>query len=103
MNKQHQVILSLGSNQGNRLENMQRCINELHIEIGTIISVSKLYETPAWGFESDNFYNCAVIVNTHKSAHQILEEILGLEEKLGRVREQKEGYEARIIDIDLIA
>jgi 2-amino-4-hydroxy-6-hydroxymethyldihydropteridine diphosphokinase len=103
MNKQHQVILSLGSNQGNRLENIQHCINELHIEIGTIISVSKLYETPAWGFESNNFYNCAVIMNTHKSAYQILEEILWLEEKLGRVRKQKEGYEARIIDIDLIA
>lgn len=103
MKKQHQVILSLGSNQGNRHENIERCIDGLHHEVGTIIRVSKLYETPSWGFDSENFYNCAVIMNTFKSAHQILEEVLLLEEALGRVREQNEGYEARIIDIDVIA
>ena len=102
MKKQHQVILSLGTNQGNRLENIERCIDCLHKEIGTIIRVSKLYETPAWGFESEKFYNCAVIMNTHKSAHQILEEVLLLEEALGRVRQDVEGYQARIIDIDVI-
>jgi len=42
-------------------------------------------------------------MNTHKSAHQILEEVLLLEEALGRVREEGEGYQARIIDIDVIA
>ena len=87
MNKQHQVILSLGTNQGNRLENIERCIDFLHREIGTIIKVSKLYETPSWGFESEPFYNCAVVMNSHKSAHQLLEEVLLLEEALGRVRE----------------
>ena len=102
MKKQHQVILSLGSNLGNRLENIVRCIDNLHKEIGTIIRVSKLYETPSWGFESEKFYNCAVIINTHKSAHQVLEECLLLEEALGRVREEAEGYHARIIDIDVI-
>ena len=102
MNKQHQVILSLGSNQGNRLENVTRCIDSLHAEIGTVIKVSKLYETPSWGFESDSFYNCAVILHTHKSAHQVLEEILALEIKLGRVRQNTEGYQARLIDIDVI-
>ncbi len=103
MNKQHQVILSLGTNQGNRLENIERCIDSLHQEIGTVIRVSKLYETPSWGFESAPFYNCAVVVNTHKSAHQILEEVLLLEEALGRVREASAGYQARIIDVDVIA
>ena len=103
MKKQYQVILSLGSNQGNRLENITRCIDNLHKEIGTIIRVSKLYETPSWGFESEKFYNCAVIMNTHKSAHQILEECLLLEEALGRVRSESEGYQARNIDIDVIA
>jgi deoxyguanosine kinase len=102
MNKQHQVILSLGTNQGNRLENIERCIADLHKEVGTIIRVSKLYETPSWGFESETFYNCAVIMNTHKSAHQILEEVLLLEEALGRIRQDVAGYQARIIDIDVI-
>lgn len=103
MNKQHQVILSLGTNQGNRLENIERCIADLHKEVGTIIRVSKLYETPSWGFESETFYNCAVVMQTNKSALQILEEVLLLEEALGRVREDSAGYQARIIDIDVIA
>jgi deoxyguanosine kinase len=102
MNKQHQVILSLGTNQGNRLENIERCIDSLHTEVGTIIKVSKLYETPSLGFESDDFYNCVVILHTHKSANQVLEEVLALELKLGRVRENVEGYQARMIDIDVI-
>lgn len=50
MNTQHQVILSLGSNQGNRLSNIQSAIDLIHREAGTVVKVSKLYETPAWGF-----------------------------------------------------
>lgn len=103
MNKQHQVVLSLGSNQGNRLENIERCIISIHREIGTVIKVSRLFETPAWGFESGPFYNCAVVVHTHKSAHQVLDEVLLLEEALGRIRSDVEGYQARIIDIDVIS
>lgn len=103
MNKQHQVVLSLGSNQGNRLENIERCIMSIHREIGTVIKVSRLYETPAWGFESEPFYNCAVVVYTHKSAHQVLDEVLLLEEALGRIRSDVEGYQSRIIDIDVIS
>ncbi|HPW98151.1 MAG TPA: 2-amino-4-hydroxy-6-hydroxymethyldihydropteridine diphosphokinase [Flavobacterium sp.] len=101
--KQHQVILSLGSNQGNRLENIERCIAQIQQEIGTVIRVSKLYETPAWGFESEKFYNCALVMHSSKSANQILEEVLVLELKLGRIRSETEGYQSRIIDIDVIA
>ncbi|MEZ4877951.1 MAG: 2-amino-4-hydroxy-6-hydroxymethyldihydropteridine diphosphokinase [Flavobacterium sp.] len=101
--KQHQVILSLGSNQGNRLENIERCIAQIQEEIGTVIRVSKLYETPAWGFESEKFYNCALVMHSSKSANQILEEVLVLELKLGRIRSETEGYQSRIIDIDVIA
>ena len=103
MSKQHQVILSLGTNQGNRLENIERCIAAIHQEIATVIKVSKLYETPSWGFESEDFYNCALIVHTHKTAHKILDEVLLLEEALGRVRSDFQGYQARVIDIDVIS
>ncbi|MGV9003125.1 2-amino-4-hydroxy-6-hydroxymethyldihydropteridine diphosphokinase [Flavobacterium sp.] len=101
--KQHQIILSLGSNQGNRLENIERCIECLQQEIGTIIRVSKLYVTPSLGFDSDKFYNCALVMHSSKIASQILEEVLALELKLGRVRSEVNGYQSRIIDIDVIA
>lgn len=103
MKKQHQIILSLGSNQGNRLENIERCITLIHQKIATVIRVSKLYETPSWGFESEPFYNAALVVHSYKSADEILNEILQLEVELGRVRSGNNGYEQRIIDIDLIS
>lgn len=103
MKSQHQVILSLGSNQGNRLENIERCLQLIHQEVGTVIKVSRLYETPAWGFESDAFYNCALVIHTTSSANKILSQVLKVEKKLGRVRSNKLGYQSRIIDIDLIS
>ena len=102
MNTQHQVILSLGSNRGNRLNNIQLAIDSLHATVATVVKVSAIYETPAWGFEGESFYNCALVLQTHKEATQILEEILELEIKLGRQREPIEGYQSRIIDIDVI-
>ena len=102
MKSQHQVVLSLGSNQGNRLENVERSLEMIHREIGTIIRISKLYETPSWGFDSDAFYNCALVIHTFSSAHKILEQILSIERRLGRVRGDGLGYQSRIIDIDLI-
>ena len=100
---QHQVILSLGSNQGNRLYTIQSCIDLIHSEVAVVVKVSKLYETPAWGFESDAFYNCAILVHTSKSAQKLLRQVLKIEKKLGRVRGNEAGYQARIIDIDIIS
>ena len=44
MKSQNQAILSIGSNQGDRLENVQACIQLIQLEIGTVFSVSKLYD-----------------------------------------------------------
>ena len=102
MKSQHQVVLSIGSNQGNRLANIESCIELIHQEVGTIIEVSKLYETPAWGFESDAFYNCALLLHSSSSAQKILSQVLKIEKQLGRIRSGQQGYQSRIIDIDLI-
>jgi deoxyguanosine kinase len=102
MKSQHQIVLSIGSNQGNRLENIESCIALIHQEVGTVIQVSRLYETPAWGFESDAFYNCALLLHSTSSAQKILNQILKVEKQLGRIRSNQEGYQSRIIDIDLI-
>ncbi len=103
MDIQNQVVLAIGSNQGNRLEVIQSAIECIHNEVGTIVKVSRLYETPAWGFESEPFYNCALVMHSPLSADVILGKVLSLEKKLGRVRSEKEGYQSRIIDIDVIA
>jgi deoxyguanosine kinase len=103
MKSQHQVVLSLGTNQGSRIQNIENCLQLIHKEIGTIIKVSSLYESPSWGFESDAFYNCVLVLHTYNSAQTILTKILKIEQKLGRVRGADLAYQSRIIDIDLIS
>ncbi|QYJ68625.1 2-amino-4-hydroxy-6-hydroxymethyldihydropteridine diphosphokinase [Flavobacterium litorale] len=103
MKFQNQVILSIGSNQGNRQEHITSAIFCIHNTIATVVQVSALYETPAWGFESDDFYNCAIIVHTHKTPQVLLEALLAAEQVAGRTRQAGKGYQARSIDIDVIA
>ena len=103
MNHQHQVIFSLGSNQGNRLENIEHCIDLLHKEVGTVVKVSSLFESDSWGFSSDSFYNCAVLIHTHKNPQKLLKNILKVEKKLGRIRTESSEYQPRVIDVDMIS
>lgn len=100
---QNQFVLSLGSNQGNRLENIEKAIHAVNQTIGSVIRVSPIYETPSWGFDSDAFYNCALLVYSFLEASTALQKILALEKQLGRIRTQDKNYSARIIDIDIIS
>ena len=102
MKIQHQVIVSLGTNQGNKLENILNCVQLINEKIGSVVRISKLYETPSWGFESDAFYNCALLVETPYEPAQVLEFALMIEHEMGRIRKEQLGYQARIIDVDLI-
>ncbi|WP_130735258.1 2-amino-4-hydroxy-6-hydroxymethyldihydropteridine diphosphokinase [Flavobacterium sp. J27] len=102
MKKQHQIQVSIGSNQGNRLENLSSAIVFIHEQVASVVKVSKVYETPSWGFESDSFYNAVLTLHTYKTAPKILSQLLKIEKQMGRVRTQGKGYEARIIDLDII-
>lgn len=101
--KQHLVMVSLGSNQGNRLALIESCIDLIHNEVAVVVKVSKIYETPAWGFESEPFYNCVLLLHTSKSPQKLLNQLLKVEKKLGRVRNQVREYQPRPIDIDILA
>lgn len=103
MKAQNTILLSLGTNTGHKLENLHTCIMAIHNFIATVVDVSKVYETPAWGFEGDVFYNCAIKIHTHKSAQKILNAIIKLEKELGRIRTNNQQYESRCIDIDIIS
>jgi deoxyguanosine kinase len=103
MKSQNTILLSLGTNMGHKLENLETCIMSIHATIATVVEVSKVYETPAWGFEGEVFYNCAITIHSHKSAQKILSKVIQLEKKLGRIRTNTEQYESRNIDIDIIS
>ncbi|NMH27475.1 2-amino-4-hydroxy-6-hydroxymethyldihydropteridine diphosphokinase [Flavobacterium silvaticum] len=102
MELQHEVILAIGSNEGNRLEQVSDAIFALHQKVGTVIRLSKLYESESWGFSSEPFYNCAVLIHSFFEAEHILDLILSIEEKAGRKRSGEPGYTARTLDIDMI-
>jgi 2-amino-4-hydroxy-6-hydroxymethyldihydropteridine diphosphokinase len=97
----HSVYLLTGSNQGNRKEQLEQSIVELELQAGTIIRASAMYETEAWGIEGlPSHLNQALLLETRLSPAQLLSIIHGIENKLGRIRQQKWGV--RAIDIDII-
>ena len=96
------VYIGLGSNIGNRFALLQEAVDCIDSRIGTILSVSKVYETPAWGFESEAFLNACIKIETKYTAFEVLEALLSIENKLGRDRNLSEGYQARPIDLDIL-
>ena len=96
------TYLSLGSNLGDRQINIQSALNQIDKRAGNIISISKLYENPSFGFEGDMFYNCCIGLKTILSPIELLNEILLIEKEGGRIRKMEEGYLSRTIDIDIL-
>ena len=75
------TYLSLGSNLGDRQINIQSALNQIDKRAGNIISISKLYENPSFGFEGDMFYNCCIGLKTILSPVELLNEILHIEKE----------------------
>ncbi len=99
----HQVVLSIGSNIGNRQRNLQQCVQLIREQIDGIQKISGIYETPAWGFDSDPFYNAAVLLETNLSPQKLLSELQKIEHQLGKIKHaNQQVYHARIIDIDIV-
>lgn len=95
------VYILTGGNVGKRLINLGNAQKFLEDEIGKIEKSSSIYETAAWGNnDQPDFYNQAHIIKTKLSPEDIMQKILKIEEKMGRVRTFKNA--ARIIDIDIL-
>ena len=96
------VYLSVGTNLGNRENNISSCIDYLE-KISEIKNISKIYETVPYKvqIEQSNFLNLALEINFFESAENLLIEINKIEKELGRVRSSIRN-EPREIDIDII-
>ena len=84
------VFLQLGSNMGDRdayLKNANKLIAE---EIGAIQKKSKIYESVPWGVENQNNYlNQVLEIKSEFSAEKVLGKVLQIEDKIGRIRNEK--------------
>jgi len=98
MNK---VYLLIGSNMGDRLKYLAAALDQISATIGLVITESLIYETKSWGFEGAAFLNQCLLVESKLQPEAILDEIIQIENYLGRERTQK-GYENRTIDIDIL-
>lgn len=102
MKTQRTTYLSLGTNQGNKLENLQNAIDNIADKVGAIQKISSVYKTASWGFNSDNFFNICLKVTTYYPPEKLMRILLNIETDLGRKRNDSNGYADRNIDIDIL-
>ena len=96
----NRAILSLGGNQGDRVELLSMAIREISRK-NPVIKISSIYETEAWGSVAfGDFLNQVVVIETEFTPNKLLQYLQKIELKLGRERNQHWGN--RTMDIDIL-
>jgi 2-amino-4-hydroxy-6-hydroxymethyldihydropteridine diphosphokinase len=99
----HESYLLLGSNEGNREINIAKAVEAIAKQAGIIGKMSSLYQSQPWGFQAEkDFYNLALLLQTAHEPQALLRILLGIENSLGRIRNNLSGYTSRTIDIDIL-
>ena len=104
MSEDQHIFLGLGSNVGNRYENLKFGIDMLkaHPHIW-VTEKSHVYQSPAmYNTNQDEFYNMVIEIDTNLIPLDLLNEIKTIEKKAGRKVEKKK-YLPRVLDIDILA
>ena len=105
----HEVFLGLGTNMGDRTEQIRTAVALISERIGHVTRQSSVIETEPWGFESSNkFLNAVVCCETTLTPHQLLSATQQIERDMGRTTKSaksktaKPKYTDRPIDIDIL-
>lgn len=96
------IYVSVGSNLGDRLNFLQQGLDAVMLHIGEVLKVSSIVETPALGFEGNSFLNACFLVETQLLPQQVMQNLLEIEKKHGRIRSSVKGYKNRTLDLDLL-
>ena len=95
------VILGIGGNSGDRLENLMLAGGLIYDRLGKIVIFSPIIQSEPWGFQSENkFLNQVLVVETEARPDQLLKVCLGIETQFGRQRTGE--YSDRRMDIDIL-
>ena len=95
------AYLLTGGNLGNRSAYLQQAAQLIQQTCGNIVHYSAIYETAAWGVtDQPSFYNQAIALETILTPETLMQQLLQIEEDMGRKRIQKMG--PRIIDLDIL-
>ena len=99
----NQLYLGLGSNLGNKIENIEQALVLIHAEIGSITKKSTFYFSQPQGFVSNNdFVNMVIKLETGRTPFEVLEGIEQIEKVMGRTSKSNGFYQDRLIDIDIL-
>ncbi|HCS38830.1 MAG TPA: 2-amino-4-hydroxy-6-hydroxymethyldihydropteridine diphosphokinase [Anaerolineaceae bacterium] len=94
------MILALGSNLGDRCENLRQALKEISTNL-SITKTSSIYETPPWGYSDQPvFFNQVLSGITSLNPLDLLTFVKDIEQKMGRVNNFLNG--PRLIDIDIL-
>lgn len=98
------VFLGLGSNLGEKENNILKACEFISATIGEIQVMSSFYFSEAWGFKSQNsFVNTVIQVETGMEPLPLLVQLKKIEVEIGRKNKSaKEVYDDRVIDIDIL-
>jgi len=77
-------------------------LNGIFEKLGSVLRISPIYQTPALGFDGEEFLNCVLLIESNYTAKKALEIVLAIEKNLGRIRNEKKRYSSRPIDIDML-
>ncbi len=100
----HKVYFGLGSNLGDKQDNLNDAIEMIKNRIGTVVAQSDFIVTEPVGFVSNHtFLNAAIVVETLLSPKEVLRLTQRIESDLGRIHKSVDGvYDDRIIDVDIL-
>jgi len=98
------VFLGLGTNMGDKNQNLADAIKHIESLIGAVVRQSGFLCTEPWGFVSENaFLNAVVEVTTGMSPAELLNATQKIERMMGRTKKSVDGvYADRLIDIDIL-
>ena len=98
------IYFGIGTNLGNREENLRRAIELLHERVGECIACSSVYRSAPQGFVSENeFANIVAVCQSDYSPEEVLLITQQIEREMGRKEKSVDGlYHDRVIDIDLL-
>lgn len=97
------VYIGIGTNLGDKERNIQQAIRLIQDETGTVKTVSSMYRSKPWGFESDNdFLNAVIEVDSSLLPTDLLLKTQEIEQRIGRSVKSTNGYTDRIIDLDIL-
>jgi|TARA_B110001452_G_scaffold162647_1_gene135380 2-amino-4-hydroxy-6-hydroxymethyldihydropteridine diphosphokinase len=100
--EEHKVVISLGTNLGDKLKNLKNALNYIEV-FGNILNKSRIFCSEPWGYDSENeFLNMGLLIKTSLDPMQLLNKLKSIEKKMGRSLKMGQTYQDRIIDLDIL-